>query len=582
MDKPWLKEYDSGVPATIDYPQVPLHQFLLDTAAKHPQKTALIFGNVVEPLGNALMDAPMTYGQLLEATLRFAAALQEMGIQKGDPVALWLPNCPQFVIAYYATLMVGGIVVPCNPSYVAREIKHQLTDSGAKVAVVLSMLYPVMKQVRAETQVQQVIVTNIKEYFPGFLKFLFTIATEKKEGHFQDISGDADTYWFQDLLAQASAKPEPVEVTPDDTAVLMYTGGTTGVSKGAQLTHRNLVANALQTRWWMFDSKEGEEVMMTALPLYHSYSMTVSMNHTVFLAGKMILIPNPRIQDHVLKSIKKHKPTLYPGVPALYVSISSHPEIGKYDVSSIRACISGAAPLPPEVQESFEKLTGGKLVEGYGLSESSPVTHCNPIYGKRKEGSWIGLPMSDTDSIIMDLETGEKPVGTGDIGELCIRGPQVMKGYWNMPTETTNVLREHPALGPGKWLHTGDMARMEADGFFQIVDRKKDMILGTGGYNIYPREVEDVLYEHPKVLEAAVAGVPVGKEKGERVKAYIVLKPGETATEDEILEYCRDSLAYYKVPKFVEFRDELPKTMVGKILRRVLIEEELKRLEKQA
>jgi long-chain acyl-CoA synthetase len=581
MDKPWLKEYDSGVPATIDYPQVPLHQFLLDTAAKYPQKTALVFGNVVEPLGNALMDAPMTYGQLLEATLRFAAALQEMGVQKGDPVALWLPNCPQFVIAYYATLMVGGIVVPCNPSYVAREIKHQLTDSGAKVAVVLSMLYPVMKQVRAETQVQQVIVTNIKEYFPAFLKFLFTIATEKKEGHFQDISGDADTYWFQDLLAQASAKPEPIEVTPEDTAVLMYTGGTTGVSKGAQLTHRNLVANALQTRWWMFDSKEGEEVMMTALPLYHSYSMTVSMNHTIYLAGRMILIPNPRIQDHVLKSIKKHKPTLYPGVPALYVSISSHPEIGKYDVSSIRACISGAAPLPPEVQESFEKLTGGKLVEGYGLSESSPVTHCNPIYGKRKEGSWIGLPMSDTDSVIMDLETGENPLGAGDIGELCIRGPQVMKGYWNMPTETTNVLREHPALGPGKWLHTGDMARMEADGFFQIVDRKKDMILGTGGYNIYPREVEDVLYEHPKVLEAAVAGVPVGKEKGERVKAYVVLKPGETATEDEILEYCRDNLAYYKVPKFVEFRDELPKTMVGKILRRVLIEEELKRLEKQ-
>ena len=581
MDKPWLKEYDSGVPATIDYPQVPLHQFLLDTAAKYPQKTALVFGNVVEPLGNALMDAPMTYGQLLEATLRFAAALQEMGVQKGDPVALWLPNCPQFVIAYYATLMVGGIVVPCNPSYVAREIKHQLTDSGAKVAVVLSMLYPVMKQVRAETQVQQVIVTNIKEYFPAFLKFLFTIATEKKEGHFQDISGDADTYWFQDLLAQASAKPEPIEVTPEDTAVLMYTGGTTGVSKGAQLTHRNLVANALQTRWWMFDSKEGEEVMMTALPLYHSYSMTVSMNHTIYLAGRMILIPNPRIQDHVLKSIKKHKPTLYPGVPALYVSISSHPEIGKYDVSSIRACISGAAPLPPEVQESFEKLTGGKLVEGYGLSESSPVTHCNPIYGKRKEGSWIGLPMSDTDSVIMDLETGENPLGAGDIGELCIRGPQVMKGYWNMPTETTNVLREHPVLGPGKWLHTGDMARMEADGFFQIVDRKKDMILGTGGYNIYPREVEDVLYEHPKVLEAAVAGVPVGKEKGERVKAYVVLKPGETATEDEILEYCRDNLAYYKVPKFVEFRDELPKTMVGKILRRVLIEEELKRLEKQ-
>jgi long-chain acyl-CoA synthetase len=572
MEKPWLKEYDSGVPATIDYPQVPLHQFLLDTAAKYPNKTALVFGNVVEPLGNALMDAPMTYSQLLEQTQRFAAALQELGVEKGDRVAIWLPNCPQFVIAYYATLMVGGIVVPCNPSYVAREIRHQLNDSAAKVAIVLSLVYPTMKQVRSETQVEKVIVANIKEYFPGLLKFLFTLAKEKKEGHLQDISGDADTYWFQDLLAQAPAKPRPVEVKPEDTGVLMYTGGTTGVSKGAQLTHRNLVANALQVRSWMSDSIEGEEVMMAALPLYHSYSMTVSMNHTVYLAGKIILIPDPRILDHVLKSITKHKATLFPGVPALYVSITNYRDINKYDVSSIRACISGAAGLPPEVQEGFERLTGGKLVEGYGLSEATPVTHCNPIYGKRKEGSWIGIPFPDTDSVVMDLETGERLLQTGEIGELCIRGPQVMKGYWNMPTETANSLQ-------GGWLHTGDIARMDTDGFFQIVDRKKDMILGTGGFNIYPREVEDVLYEHPKVLEAAVAGVPLGQEKGERVKAYIVLKPGQTATEEEIIQYCRDNLAYYKVPKFVEFRDELPKTMVGKILRRVLVEEELQRLQ---
>jgi long-chain acyl-CoA synthetase len=320
----------------------------------------------------------------------------------------------------------------------------------------------------------------------------------------------------------------------------------------------------------MWDSKEGAEVMLTAVPLFHSYGMTVCMNQTIYIGGSMILIANPRILDHVLKSINKHKPTLFPGVPAMYVSVVNHPDVGKYDVSSIRACISGAAGLPPEVQEDFERLTGGKLVEGYGLSEATPVTHCNPIYGKRKEGSWIGLPMSDTEAVIKDLETGEKVLGTGDIGELCLRGPQVMKGYWNMPTETAKSLRDG-------WLHTGDIARMDADGFFQIVDRKKDMILGTGGYNIYPREVEDVLYEHPKVLEATVAGVPVGKERGERVKAYVVLKPGQTATEEEIIEYCRDNLAYYKVPKFVEFRDELPKTMVGKILRRVLVEEEIKR-----
>jgi long-chain acyl-CoA synthetase len=581
MDRPWLKAYDPGVPSSIDYPKSPLHQFLVDTATKFPDKTALIFGNVVAPLGNMLMDKTMSYGELLEQTQRFAAALQGLGVQKGDRVAIYLPNCPQFVIAYYATLMVGGIVVPCNPSYVAREVEHQFNDSGAKVAVTLSLTYPIVKQVRDRTQVEHVVVANIKEYFPGLLKFLFTVATEKKEGHFQDISSDANTTWFQDLLAQAPALPQSVDVGPQDTAVLLYTGGTTGVSKGAQITHRNAVVNTLQTRWWMFDSKEGAEVMMTALPLYHSYSMTVSMNHTIFLAGSQILIPDPRVLDHVLKSINKHKPTLYPGVPALYVSITNHPDVANYDVSSIRACISGAAALPPEVQQGFEQLTGAKLVEGYGLSESSPVTHCNPIYGRRKEGSWIGLPVPDTDSVIMDLETGEKVLEVGGIGELCIRGPQVMKGYWNMPTETANSLREHPALGPGPWLHTGDIARMDADGFFQIVDRKKDMILGTGGFNIYPREVEDVLYAHPKLLEAAVAGVPVGKEKGERVKAYVVLKPGETATEEEIIEYCRENMAYYKVPKFVEFREELPKTMIGKMLRRVLVEEELKRIQEQ-
>jgi long-chain acyl-CoA synthetase len=579
MDRPWLEEYDSGVPATIDYPKVPLHQFLLDTAAKYPNHPALIYGNVVEPLGNMLMDSSMSYRELLHLAQRFAAALQGLGVKKGDRVAVHMLNCPQFVIAYYGTLMAGGIVVPCNPLYVARELKHQLNDSGATVVVTLSLTYPLVKQIRSETALEHVIVANVKEYFPGLLKFLFTVAKEKKEGHFQDLSGDANTYWFQDLLAQAPARPEPVEVSPQDTGVLMYTGGTTGISKGAQLTHRNLVANAIQVRWWMVGSKEGQEVMMTALPLYHSYAMTVCMNHTIYLAGSMVLIVNPRVLDHVLKSINKHKPTLFPGVPAMYVSVSNHPEVGKYDVSSIRACISGAAGLPPEVQESFESLTGGKLVEGYGLSEATPVTHCNPIYGKRKEGSWIGVPFPDTDAMVMDIDTGEEVLGVGEPGELCIRGPQVMKGYWNMPTETANSLREHEGLGQGLWLHTGDVARMDEDGFFQIVDRKKDMILGSGGFNIYPREVEDVLYEHPKVMEAAVVGLPVGEEKGERVKAYVVLKPGQTATEEEIIEYCRENMTYYKVPKFVEFRDDLPKTMVGKILRRVLLEEEMKRQE---
>jgi long-chain acyl-CoA synthetase len=462
---------------------------------------------------------------------------------------------------------------------VARELKHQLNDSGAKVLVGLSLTYPVVKQIRAETQVKHVIVANIKEYFPPVLKFLFQVAKEKKEGHFQDISGDAATSWFQDELAHAADSPSPVEVSPEDTAVLMYTGGTTGVSKGAQLTHRNLVANAIQTGRWLVDAKEGQEVMLVALPLYHSYAMTCCMNSSAYLASTMILIPNPRVLVHLLKSINKHKPSLFPGVPALYVAINNSPDISRYQVSSIRCCVSGAAGLPPEVQQEFERLTGGKLVEGYGLSEATPVTHSNPVYGKRKEGSWIGLPWPDTLAAIMDIDTGETVMGVGEIGELVIQGPQVMLGYWNMPTETANVLREHPDLGPGMWLHTGDIARMDTDGFFQIVDRKKDMILGTGGFNIYPREVEEVLYTHPKVLEAAAAGVPVGKEKGERVKAYVVLKPGVTATEEEIIEFCRQNLAPYKVPRFVEFRAELPKSTVGKVLRRVLVEEELKRLQ---
>ncbi len=579
MDRPWLKEYDRGVPQTIDYPKVPIQQFLVDAAARFPERPATVFGNVVEPLGDRLMDASLTYRELLTLTKRFASALQKLGVRKGDRVAIYLPNCPQFVIAYYATVMVGGVVVPCNPQYVARELKHQINDSGAKVIVALSLTYPVVKAIRAETPLAHVIVANIKEYFPPVLKFLFQVAKEKKEGHFQDISGDAATYWFQDILATGDDAPAPVEVLPGDTAVLMYTGGTTGVSKGAQLTHRNLVANAAQTNAWVVDAKAGKEVMLTALPLYHSYAMSVCMNTSVYIGSTMVLIPNPRVMSHVLKSINKHKPTLFPGVPALYVGFNNYPDIGKYEVSSIRVCVSGAAGLPPEVQQQFEKLTGGKLVEGYGLSEATPVTHANPIYGKRKEGSWIGLPWPDTLAVIMDLETGETVMGTGEIGELVIQGPQVMLGYWNMPTETANVLREHPSLGPGKWLHTGDMARMDTDGFFQIVDRKKDMILGAGGFNIYPREVEEVLYMHPKVLEAAAAGVPAGKDKGERVKAYVVLKPGMTATEEEIIEFCRQNLAPYKVPKFVEFRKELPKSTVGKVLRRVLIEEEMKRLQ---
>ncbi len=573
MEKPWLAHYEEGVSAEAQIPDYPVTQNLINAAAKYPNNTALIFGNVVEPLGDALMDARMDYQTLLDLTYRFAAALQQMGVKKGDRVAIYLANCPQFLIAYYATLMIGGVIVPCNPQYVAREMKHQLNDAGAETIITLSLMYPIVKQIRAETSLKRVIVTNIKEYFPGLLKFLFTVATEKKEGHYQDISGDANTYWFQDVLDKApAARPTPVEIDMQDTAILMYTGGTTGLSKAAQLTHRNVQANTIQVRTWFPSLVEGGEVVLTSLPLFHCYAMITCMNLGVLLAGGMILIPNPRVLPHILKSINKHRPTLYPGVPALYVSLINHPDINKYDVSSIKACISGAAPLPVEVQQKFQTLTGGRLVEGYGLSEATPVTHANPIYGENRIGT-IGLPFPSTEAKVMN-ETGTQELPVGEVGELVIRGPQVMKGYWQMPTETANVLRDG-------WLYTGDMARMDADGYFQIVDRKKDMILGAGGFNVYPREVEEVLYQHPKVQECAVAGVPV-KEKGERVKAFIVLKAGETSTEEEMTEFCRENMARYKVPKFIEFRDELPKTMVGKVLRRVLVEEEEKKLAEQA
>jgi len=558
MEKPWLEHYDEGVPAAIDYPQVPIDQNVTNSANKYPDSTAIIFFN-----------HKMTYREFDDLVDRFAAALQKLGVKKGDRVAVHLPNCPQFPIAYYGALRAGAIVVPCNPLYVGRELEHQVKDSGAEVIVTLSSFYGMVKQIRQAAGLQHVIVANIKEYFPGLLRVLFTLLKEKKEGHFADISGDANTYWFQDFLSGAPAKPEPVELTPADTGVLMYTGGTTGVPKGAQLTHSNLMANALQTKAWMSDIQDGKEVLLTALPLYHSYAMTTCMNLATSCASAMLLIPNPRDLKDVLGNINKHQPTLFPGVPTMYVAINNYPEIDKYNVRSIRACISGAAPLPVEVQTEFQELTGGKLVEGYGLSEATPVTHANPIDGKNKIGT-IGLPFPDTEVKIVDLDTGEKELPSGELGELAVRGPQVMKGYWNMPTETANALRKG-------WLYTGDIARMDEEGYFAIVDRKKDMII-AGGYNIYPRDIEEVLYEYPKVKEVVAAGVP-DEYRGETVKVYIVLKEGETATEEEIIEYCRENLARYKVPRLVEFRDELPKTMVGKILRRALVEEERKKLE---
>jgi long-chain acyl-CoA synthetase len=560
--RPWHQHYDGEVSPTLDYPSIPVDRMLSNTAGKYADNTALIF-----------YDKKLSYRQLNALVDKFAAGLQQLGLKKGDRVAVYMANCPQYVIAYYAIMRAGGIVVPTNPLFVAREFEHQANDSGAKIAICLSLLYPRVKEARPNTELEHVIVTNIKEYFPAPLRTLFTLAKEKKDGHRVDISGDANSHWFQDVLKRAPDKPNRIEIEPTDTAVLMYTGGTTGVPKGAQLTHYNVVANAIQTATWMIGTVEGQSVMMTALPITHSYSMTVCMNHAVNQGFSQILIPNPRDLDGLLQAVNKHRPSILPGVPTLYMAINNYPGVqaGKYDLKSIQACISGAAGLPPEVQEEFQRIIGGKLVEGYGLSEATPVTHCNPIGSGGRIGT-IGVPFPDTDCKIVDADTETETLGPGEPGVLCISGPQVMKGYWGMPTETANVLRQDET---GKvWLHTGDVAEMTEDGYFRIVDRKKDMILAAGGYNVYPREIEDVLYEHPKVMEAAAIGVPVGGSD-QRAKVFIVLRPGETATEEEILGFCRERLANYKVPKSVEFRKDLPKTMVGKILRRELMEEEL-------
>ena len=561
MDKPWLQYYDEGMPATIDYPRIPLDRLLTDTTAKYPDHSAIIFGAMV---GSRLMDAKMTYRQLDDAVNRFAAGLQEMGVGKGDRVAIMLPNCPQFIIAAYATWRIGGIVVCCNPLYVPREIEHLIKDSGAETFVVMSQLYERVKSVRAQAGLKRVIVTNIKEYFPGLLRLLFSLAKEKKEGHWVDISGDAATYWFQEILRGAAAKPKPVEIDPDEVATLIYTGGTTGGPKGAQLTHYNLVSNATALNVWT-SSRPTEDSLLAVMPYFHSYGLMVGMHVCIANAVTTVQIPNPRELVHVLAAIQKHRVTYYPGVPTMFIGLLNFPDRDKYDLTSLRFAVSAAAPLPPEVQQQFQDVTGGVMMEAYGLTETSPCATMDPI--DRPKHNSLGVPLPDTEVKVVDVESGEQELPAGEIGELIIKGPQVMKGYWNLPTETANALRTGPD-GQTGWFYSGDIGFMDEEGYFHMADRKKDMII-AGGYNIYPADVEAVIFEHPQVKEAAVIGVP-DEYRGETVKAFVVLKEGESATEEEIIEFCREGMAAYRVPRVIEFRDDLPKSMIGKVLRREL------------
>ena len=567
MEKPWLAHYENEVPHTIDYPKIPLHRTLEDSAAKYPNQAAIKL--VLRYMGPLTMGATLTYRQLMDQVNRFAAAMAALGVKKGDRVALMLPNLPQFVISFYGALKLGAIVVNTNPTYTAREIEHQFSDAGAETVVLLSAFYGKLKEAQPNTQIKRVIIADVPDYVPAPFHSMVKRKLHE-DGLMVDVPEGNGVYAFRKLLDAHPEAPPQVAVAPEDTAFFQYTGGTTGVPKAAMLSHFNLVANTVQVRRWMVTLEDGKERMMGAIPFFHVYGMTVAMSLAMYLGAELIVVPNPRPIDGVMKAIDKERATVFPGVPTMYIGIINHPDVGKYDLKSVKACISGAAPLPMDVQTKFGEITGGRLVEGYGLTEAAPVSHCNPIYGQRKAGS-IGLPFPDVEAKIMDYDKFvEKP--QGEEGELWLRGPQVMQGYWGRPDETAKTITEDG------WLRTGDIARMDSDGYFYIVDRLKDIIIASG-FNVVPREVEEVLFEHPKVQEAVVAGVP-DAYRGETVKAYVVLRSGEAATADELIAFCAERLAPYKVPKQVEFRSELPKTQVGKFLRRVLVEEERKKLGK--
>ena len=551
-EKPWFKFWPEGVPKHMEYPRIPLSGLLKNTAKDHPNHAAIVY-----------FDKELTYKQLDMATDKFATALNDLGVRKGDKVAIFLPNIPQFIISYYGAIRIGAVETAISPLYKEREVEHQLVDSEAETIVVMDALYPILEKVQARTKVKRVIVTSLKEYMPSTTAFFGSLL---KRIPSYKVQRKPNLHFFQDLLSKYEPNPPTVDIDPEeDLAALQYTGGTTGISKGAMLTHMNFVSNAVACAAWL-RGIPGKETFLTVLPLFHIYGMTTSMNAPIYLAGRMVLLPRFDAES-TFQAIQRYKVSMFCGAPTMYALLLSHPTLAKHDLSSVRFCISGSAPLPVEVQKKWMEVTGGTLVEGYGLTESSPVTHCNPLDKSMKTvkvGS-IGLPWPDTDAKIMDQESGEKELKIGENGELFVKGPQVMKGYWKMDEENAEVLR-------GGWLRTGDIGKMDEDGYFYITDRKKDLIKYKG-YSVYPREIEDVIYEHPAVKLCAVVGKP-DPIAIEIPKAFIVLKEGKTATEEEIKKFVNSKLAPYKAIREVEFRTELPMTLVGKVLRRVLQDEE--------
>ncbi len=501
-----------------------------------------------------------TYGRFREQAARLAQGFRELGLGPGDRLAIMLPNCPQLAVAYYAALALGAVAVLINPLNSPGEVRYQVGDSGAAMLVVLDHLLPKAAGLLGEGGLKKIIVTSLAEALPWPLSWLYPLKAWR-QGLPRGYAPGVGRLSLRGLL-QSPPLSDPPLPQPQDVALLQYTGGTTGVSKAAVLTHANLMANVAQINAWMTRVCFGGERIVGLLPFFHAFGLTVCLNWPLSIAANVLLLPRFEI-NAFLKLMKKARPTILPGVPTLFVALINHPQTATLDFSALWACVSGSAPLPQEVRESFEGLTGCRILEGYGLTEASPVTHFNPFGGPRPPGS-IGLPFPGTEARIVDPVTGLKELPVGEVGELCLRGPQVMAGYWQKPEETALVLRDG-------WLYTGDLARMDEAGYFYIIDRKKDLII-SAGYKIFPREVEEVLYRHPQIKEAVVFGCP-DAYRGEAVKAVIVPWPGGSLTPAEVQAFCQEHLAAYKVPRLVEFRAELPKSTVGKVLRRLLREE---------
>jgi long-chain acyl-CoA synthetase len=553
--KPWLQHYHADVPAELTYEDLCLPDFLARSARRFPNKMALSF-----------QGCQITFSQLQDMVGRFATCLHAFGIRKGDAVALLLPNVIPCVVAYYAAMQIGAVTVMNNPLYSDRELAHQFNDSGAKALVTLDLLANRMIDLRPQTQIKHIVYTGIGDYLPFIKSLLFPLVAKKKKLA-ATVKPAADLCRWKPLLASTRPDPPKTELSLEDVAMYQYTGGTTGVSKGVMLTHGNLSRQVQQTAAW-FPGLGTDEVMLGALPFFHVFGLTTSMNLAIFFGWGNVLVPKPQATQ-LLEAIAKYRPSFAPMVPTMYIGILRHADVDKADLTSIKGCFSGSAPLPVEVIKEFEQRTGATIVEGYGLTESSPVTHVNPFgRGCRRKVGSIGVPVCDTLARVVDLNDGVTDLPPGQAGELLVKGPQVMKGYLNRSDETADALTDG-------WLHTGDIATMDEDGYFYIVDRKKDLIISSG-YNIYPRDVEEVYFEHPKVAEATAIGIPDAK-RGENVKIFIVLKEGQTATVEEMTAYCDGKLAKYKWPTEIEFRDELPKSNVGKVLKKELRTAELEK-----